>query len=890
MRFGFKVAHLGVSLMALTAAAFAQQTAPAAKTDDATNPDIVVTGTLIRGKAPTGGQLITVSSDDIAQLGASDTSQLLAAIPQSSGFNNRPQVGNFGQFQTVNAPILRNLQGNSSGGLSTLLLLDGVRLPGMGILSTTPDIDAIAPGALARIDIATDGGSATYGADAVGGVFNLITHPRFDGVEIGGHYGGAKAFNQWDISATVGKTFSNGSIWVSYNYAQHDLIHNSDRSYVHNLDYTTPGPNYLGADTSCNPGNVVQRTSATTSITAGIIGGTFSFPAGLANPKNRCDLSGFGTFLPSEKRHSVIAGMDVDLSDSISFNAKAYYMHRDASGDGGLRLFNVPTNFPGQSVIGNLQNVFGNHTYTSTKLDTWGVTPKITAKLGHDWQLTAFFNYGQGKAVFTGPTSDATALQAATLSGAFNPFTATFATTAAGAAARDYQANFATFSQGRDEIINARAVVDGPLFALPGGDVRAAAGGEILTENYALRNGTALNTQFSNILANNASRTVKSVFGELLVPLFGESNRTAGFYSLNLSAAGRYDYYSDAGGTFNPKFGIDWQPIEGLTFRGNWGRSFQAPSLASGAKANPPGVAIVPAGTFGQSATVPNTRGGVSIILFPGGDANLKPQKATTWELGFDFRPPAIPGLSAGVTYYNINFKDRISLPSFFSSTFFTLYPNSYTLNPTTGAQVAAFIRDASPSSIQASGVAQYTTDAGALGVYALENALQQNLAITKTSGLDFHLNYKHPTSFGSLFGGIAGTYILKYDTQATIVSPVQHLEANQISRLSLQVDLGAKVGGFTAKGTWRRTDSFAVAPQASNAFQTSVKAFDLFNLAFQYDVGGEGVLKDLSFNVNIDNVFDTNPPVSFTNNSSGAGYAGFTIGRFVQVGFTKKF
>ena len=43
--------------------------------------------------------------------------------------------------------------------------------------------------AVERVEILADGASATYGADAVGGVVNLIMKSDFDGVEFGGRYG-----------------------------------------------------------------------------------------------------------------------------------------------------------------------------------------------------------------------------------------------------------------------------------------------------------------------------------------------------------------------------------------------------------------------------------------------------------------------------------------------------------------------------------------------------------------------------------------------------------------------------------------------------------------------------------------------------------------------------
>ncbi|MCE7797142.1 TonB-dependent receptor [Sphingobium sufflavum] len=880
-----------VSIM-LATPAYAQTRDKEKVQDAVSDQDIIVTGTLIRGQGPTGSDIKAITTDDIAQLGIANTSQLLGAVPADSNFNSRPQVGGFGQYQTVNAPILRYLGGGAAGSNSTLLLLNGRRMPGMGVTQTSSDIDAIAPGALQGVDMVADGGSATYGADAVGGVVNLITRKRFNGLEVGGHFGGADSYRQWDVSVTAGKTWDRASIWASYNYAHHGLLYKGDRDYPRDLDYTTNPPSPINLN--CSPGNY----QAGGLVIGPQYPGGFAFLPitnyGLVNgvptpgTVNRCDLSRRTTLLPEEDRHSFMAGLDVELSDSISANVTGYFTRRRARNDGGPIIYNVTTSYPGLpngTIYGNLAaNSDGR-----TSLDTWGISPELKIDLGSDWRAVIFYNHGEGLAQFMGGAVDQSALQAATNNGAFNPFTNSFAGTSAGQAAQTYQANYRAFSSGRDIIDNARLVIDGPLFKLPGGEVRAAVGAEIMREEFTQRNGTALLSNLGSIAAYSTHRTVKSLFGELSVPIFGPDNATAGFQSLVFSAAGRYDDYTDFGGTFNPKLGLTWKPTSWWTLRGNWGKSYQAPSLASKAEVIPTALQVFPANTFGAPG---NTAGKFILLLYPGGGINLRPQKATTWQIGTDIRPAAIPGLSASVTYYHIDFKDRIAFPSFFTPAFYNLFPNSYVLNstanPLTAAQILSYVSSVSPSLLSAANLQTYLDDPSK--VYALENGLSQNLSEVKTSGLDFTVEYNHSTSFGSVFGGVAGTYILTYKTRASSASPVQGLDDNNVIRLRTAATLGAKVGDLLGKITWNRTGEFHVLPTATNLNQSRVGAFNVFNLAFQYDVKGEGALKDLTISLNVDNVFDTDPPHYNGNLGAGAGYSGFTIGRFLQLGLTKKF
>lgn len=869
-------------------------TASAGSSDNKAPSDIVVTGTLIRGKAPTGSEMVTISSQEISALGVADTSQLLGSLPQDAEFNSRPQVGAFGAYQAVNAPLLRYLGGANSGSSSTLLLIDGVRMPGMGILQTIPDIDAIAPGAIQRVDVATDGGSATYGSDAVGGVVNLITRKRFDGFEMNGHFGGAAAgYRQWDASATAGKTWSSGSVWASYQFAHHDLLMQYQRPYdVDDANYTTgvpfnqtcPTPNFSAITYPYAAYGPPYSSIAVAGTPHAVVNGV---PTN--NPAATCDLSRKATLFPGEDRHSAIIGFDQDLTDNLTFNGKVYYVHRLAYNDGGPLFYSnitttyAPTNTTGFAE-GTLNDSAFQHSYSTTTLDAWAVTPKLTWKMGHDWQNVTFFNYGVGIASFKGTGIDSGTLQTDANNGTFNPLTGLFAGDAAGQQALNYESNYGSYSRGRDAITNARTVFDGPLFALPGGQVRAAVGAEILHEAYSLINGSAENTDFDTLPVNAASRTVKSAFGEVSVPVVSDTNRSPGFYSVTLSAAGRYDHYSDFGGTFNPKLGAKWQPVGWFTLRGDWGKSYQAPSLSATSSAIPVSATAFPVGEFGPTPSTPAAGQTEVLLLYPGGGENLKPQKATSWELGFDIKPPVIPGLSASVTYYNIDFTNRIGQAEFYESNFYQLYPNSYVIAPAGGfttAQIKAYLGNAANQNL----IAQYINNPSS--VYAMESGLTQNLASTKTSGLDFNVNYNYPTSFGTIFGGVAGAYILTFDSQATPTSPFAGIDANNVSRLRTQTTLGAKTATIMAQINWRLTGEFAV---PGNAYQSEVGAFSTVNMSIAYSPKLSGMLSGTTFSLNIDNLLNASPPVYDGGNGSGYGYWGFTIGRYIQLGISKKF
>ena len=204
------------SALALAAPAYGQEAA--AGSNDTNGEEIVVTGTLVRGVEPTGTKVIGVDRAAVEATGASTVTQLLQTIPQLGSFNTAQAPVGGGNTNTTNRPNLRDLAASSTNGASTtLMLLDGHRIVGMGVQQTSPDLDTIAPGAIERVEIVPDGGSSIYGADAVGGVINFITRKTFDGVAVDGRVGFADAYKTWDANVTAGTTWTGGGIYASYN-------------------------------------------------------------------------------------------------------------------------------------------------------------------------------------------------------------------------------------------------------------------------------------------------------------------------------------------------------------------------------------------------------------------------------------------------------------------------------------------------------------------------------------------------------------------------------------------------------------------------------------------------------------------------------------------------
>lgn len=200
-----------------------QAVQPAAE-DEAATDRVVITGTSIRGVPPTGSNLISVSRDEIETIGAANTPDLLASVPQLNSFNTAPQasIGGFGSF----APGMRGLPANA-----TLPLMNGHRLVAAAANETNPDYPLIPALALERIEVVADGASAINGSDAVAGVVNFITRRNFSGLEVSASYGMANEYYAGNLGAAYGTDWGSGSALLAYQYTENDNIMGRDRDY-----------------------------------------------------------------------------------------------------------------------------------------------------------------------------------------------------------------------------------------------------------------------------------------------------------------------------------------------------------------------------------------------------------------------------------------------------------------------------------------------------------------------------------------------------------------------------------------------------------------------------------------------------------------------------------
>jgi iron complex outermembrane receptor protein len=190
--------------------------------------ELVVTGSYIRRSEFSGAASVQVlDAADIAMTGGAQPVDILKAITANSGsqfYNETNDRAGVAQFN------IRNL-----GLGSTLTLLNGKRA---GIAPVADDsgtdfvdINQYPLAMIERIEVLTNGASATYGSQAVAGVANIITRKGFEGFEISGGYTTSE-IETYDFNLAAGSQFDRGGFNVYATYYEQGNHERSDFDWM----------------------------------------------------------------------------------------------------------------------------------------------------------------------------------------------------------------------------------------------------------------------------------------------------------------------------------------------------------------------------------------------------------------------------------------------------------------------------------------------------------------------------------------------------------------------------------------------------------------------------------------------------------------------------------
>lgn len=840
---------------------------------------VTITGTIIQGIAPVGTHVTTITTRDIIENGAATTQDLLSKSPLlTSNFNAIRAVRQGGTTSTyVN---IHNLPGD--GADPTLQLLNGMDFVGAGVLFASPDIGVIPPGVLKNIQIVANGGNAIYGADAVGGIVNLITRKGMKGVKVSANYGWATGYSSYSASLSFGNRWRTGSYIFSYDHESRQPLFGASRGY-----YRSYLPSHPTA------GNQLSQQCSLANVYAN--GQSYGMPSLIPGTQNLCDDAPLSSIIQPQRQNTLYFGMRQLLSSSIRFSLTAYWSDRSDYVIGAqpgavgtitnANPFFIPLGGATSELVRySFAPVAGpTHDQTGLALHEFGMTPKFSFKLPHGWSLdwTTYLGRSITTLVQNGVNSaaNAAALKATTVSTALDPYNITSTNPSVIANILDQQ-NYFSAAQ---SMLETKLIAQGGIVRLPAGEAHLAIGAQWQYQSYHDVDGNYPVGQHPTSYPANTfiSQGDAAAFGELMAPIIGSQNRIPGVRSLTFDAQGRIDHYTSWGSTINPKVGLDWTPMHGLLVYGTYGTSFVAPGLSAistvGNEAQ-----VFPTSTFGPGPF--NTR---PTILMAGTIPGLGPESGATYTAGFSARPVWLPGGSLRVTYWHTTINNiQTAYPYNQQSYFFDNYPSAYIAQPTV-AQLDAFIHQYAPTD-HVVGLVTSLADLNALydnpatTPWVVINAQGTNLGSTFLDGIDFNAQYVHRMRYGELIATAEGTYTLQDQiTQGPATRSMLYLSG---SRLLARATLGDHYRHWFLRFA---VDYASGYPVLGITDQSNVGAFHPVDALLTYHIKRRFDFKDMLLTFKIDNIANEAP--SYLNRPPFVGN-GNVRGRYFEFGLTAHF
>jgi iron complex outermembrane receptor protein len=899
-------AAFGGSLVIASAAVYAQQqpAAPAQKQER-----IEVTGSNIkRIDSETASPVQVITRKDIERAGVSTLNDVLQNISGAgSGLDDRFTNGFAPGAGAVN---LRGLGFNS-----TLVLVNGRRLPTypfaqqVGTAQGFQDLQNIPLTAVERVEVLKDGASAIYGADAVGGVINIILRRDYVGLEVGAEYGQSSKGDGKSVGANV--AYGVGSLasdrfnfLATLNYYKQDEVLSRDREFAKTEDLRPRG----GRDRRSAygyPGTFFNTDTGDSLLGPGC--GPSSQFGGSSDRGGICryDRAELGSLLPGNERVGLSARLSVAITPDITGFAEALYLRNEfqsvgwpagTTDDVGIGSAFLPPDNPTNPFPGSFTEVLyrfadvGNRGNVGKSDTTRLVLGVKGSSFGWDWEAAAnanrikIDNTATNNALnsrvmcLTNPAAAAAyaaggdPLGFGTLDQIFaaNPSYAQYfrqeLAKCASAFSRFGYYNYlnpASNAAGVADYLRHDAKREGKS-SLNGFDIRASrelmqlgAGPLAVAVGLEQRKESAddipdLQLQTGDTLAISAAqafgeRKVTAVFTELsATPLRG----------LELSAAVRHDKYTGNGkySSTSPKLGVRYQPNKNVLLRGTVSDAFRAPSIFETTPAQQTSF------TFGIEDPVlcpsdPN-QCTIDIRRVQQGNPNLKPEESRAKTLGVVLEPTDNFGVS--VDLWAIKRKNEIG--SFGDQQLINLFPTDPNI----------VVR-------------------GPDGTIRQINQVPVQLNSTETKGVDLEFRVRADLGgAGKLTAKLGGTYVTKYDFSTVGDSLNEQITTNtngsySFPRWRSNWDLALN------RGPWEFSlNGYAVAGYAGLGTTVKVATYDVMNAGVSYSG-----IKNLTLRLQVNNVFDRVPSYNDESNGAQAGYnvtLTDPMGRYFRIGAQYKF
>ena len=584
------IAFGAVSGLSLSNAALAQETEEA---EAQVVEKIQVTGSRIKRADMEGALPVTVIDRAAIEFsGQTSVADLLRNTSFNSTGSFRPQSGS--SAQGVSQINLRGL-----GASRSLVLVDGRRLARSPSTGATQDLNGIPAAAVERIEILTDGASAVYGSDAIGGVVNIITRKDFNGVEmkLGAAQVDVEGGDREEGSIIFGTSSDEGSMLGGVSWNSRDII------FARAFDWYSPGGSFY----SQNFRDYNRSDASWTRIPGACDQGEFyTIPYGpaitdSAGENNRCGFNfasvsadeastgNVGFFLNSRYEinddWSIFSNMNISKSSSFgryapslafvdvdaaspnnptnpdspyydpAFNHSLY--NADADPLVGSNSVSILHRFAG---LGNRDNDVDNY-LSDLLVAVEGDIDGVLVEFGVRRNKSRTYDVGRNYVVI--PIAEEYMNSGDYLVGDLDRNPADILNSMKATISRigDYN---------QDEVFGS---VQFDLFDMEGGTAVAIVGGEwrdiFYSDQYdSLSEGGVIGGSAGN--SAGGTRQVKAAYVEAVFPV--QDN-------LEVTTAARYDSYNDYGSDVSPKVSVRYNPTDELVLRASYGEGFRAPSL-----------------------------------------------------------------------------------------------------------------------------------------------------------------------------------------------------------------------------------------------------------------------------------------------------------------------
>lgn len=451
-------------------------------------------------------------------------------------------------------------------------------------------------------------------------------------------------------------------------------------------------------------------------------------------------------------------------------------------------------------------------------------------------------------------------------------------------------------SRQQQRIWQARA--DGGVVDLPAGTMQLAVGADYRSVHYGdqpsplyvvdpITGSCDMGRGCS--IPESGGYNVKEAYAELFIPILSQ---VPGAYKLNLTVGDRYSRYSSFGNTNNNEFKLEWQPIRDLLLRGSVEEIFRAPDIDeefapltytspyitsdpcdgyTGNPGNPACVNVPTDGSFMNASVQQDVetsihQAGAKVADFP-----IKPETGKSFDIGAVYSPTWANGLTVSADVWHIyldNLITNIGIENLLNlcsqgQTVYCRFIHRYPSGPQQG--------QLSVDTIEPTG----------------------NMGNIQTGGVDLSGDYRLTTnSIGRFNFNLNATYLRYYDAKTAPNVPVYHFAGHYENLGSAQASACPGVGeclfprwridsfvewnldNWSAMWRIRYISGFRMGSpdptQDTHPAGSHLPGFYIdYGSNLYHDVTVSYDLDSLSsrVSVGVNNVFDRQPPLLYSNN-----------------------